>query len=66
MKKITPSLLLDVAKYSFIWALALGATTVFIIPFYNYLLDTIGGWIYLIFIILGILTKVWFSFESKE
>lgn len=63
--KNTPGLLLEVAQYSFVWALALGVAKVFIIPFYDYFLDIIGGWIYLIFIILGALTKVWFSLKSK-
>ena len=63
MKKIL-NLLFDIAKYSLIWIFALGIITIFIVPFYDYLINTMGGWIYLIYIILGILTKAWFSLDK--
>lgn len=65
MKKVNTEWVIDVIKYSVIWMFFLGVTTVFIAPFYQYLLDTIGVWIYLVFILLGILTKKWLSISSK-
>ncbi|MBI2024774.1 MAG: hypothetical protein HYT03_01615 [Candidatus Harrisonbacteria bacterium] len=50
--------IVDTIKYSLLWMFGLGIATVIIVPFYEYLLKTMGGWIYLSFVVLGFLTKV--------
>lgn len=52
---------IDTIKYTLLWMFGLGIVTVFVVPLYSYLLETIGGWwIYLGFIVLGLLTKLFF------
>ncbi len=50
----------DTIKYSLLWVFGLGVATAVVVPFYGYLLDTIGGWVYLGFVFLGFLTKLYF------
>lgn len=66
MRKTNKEWIIDVIKYSIIWMVALGAATVFIVPLYIYLVDTIGGFIYLIFVLMGVLTKMFFQSILKE
>jgi hypothetical protein len=58
--------LLKVLQYSIAWALVLGVAVVLVVPLYVYLLSAMGGWVYLVFILLGVLTEAWFSSRSKE
>lgn len=58
---------MDIIKYSFLWMLGLGIAVVFVTPLYIYLLETMGGWVYLGFILLGFLTKLYFvKIETHE
>lgn len=66
MKEKYLNLFIDIIKYSLIWGLVFGVITIFVVPFYNYLVGTIGGWVYFIFIVLGVLTKMWISYNSKD
>jgi len=50
----------DVIRYSLLWIFGLGIVTVIVAPIYEYLVETIGGWVYTSFILLGVLTKVYF------
>lgn len=55
----------DSIKYALVWMFGLGIVTVIIAPLYEYLLETIGGWVYLSFAILGVLTKLYFIKTQK-